>query len=162
MGSIIGSILANIMNVQLLSKINSLVENFFSDRPNFFGISKFDLLIEEFFKHGKIIFFIWLMAFIPWGKIFVYVALLIKGICLGFSSSIIFSMYKWEALAKTIKYVLPQNFFLLLIIIFISHCALTNASSTKHKNNMFEYFFALVISMMCTFLILLIEIYLLA
>lgn len=163
LGSFSGSLIANRMDNFSLDKINVSIENFFVRSDNSFD--RIELFTSEFFKNGKVAVFLWFMAFIPFGKLFLMLLLFLKGLSYGFTSSIFFSLYKSKGVLYIAKYLIPQNFILLPVFIFISVCSFNyvNRIHIKRKNdyhNLLEYLFVLLISLACVFLSSLIEIYL--
>ena len=99
----IGAILAGGMKQLYCDKVNLTVQKFFFDKLPLPSANKIDLFRIEFLKHGKIILFIWLMAFIPSGNFFLMLVLFLKGVSYGFTSSVLFSVYKLKAAGKIKK-----------------------------------------------------------
>lgn len=163
-GSMVGALLANGMNQSYCDKINSIVQKFFSNDLSLIHVNKIELFKIEFFKNSKIVLFIWLMSFIPLGKFFIMLALFLKAMGYGFTSSVLFSIYKLQALSKILKYILLQNCILIFVFIFISVYSMNYIFQSSLKKNfdasvMFESFFACIMSLLCVFLSSLIEFY---
>jgi stage II sporulation protein M len=169
-GALFGSIIANKINNQTYNKINSQIKYFLHtiNKNNITCENRLDIFLSEFFKDAKIVLFLWLMAFIPVGRFFIALILFFKSFTYGFTSSVLFDVYKINGLIYAFKYILMQNIILLPIFVFISFCSLNYISIKQDKKNKLnttktsidlEYFLTLALSLACVFLSLLIEIY---
>lgn len=121
-GSICGSISCNYTNIFYTSQISSLVENFFSIREDKSSIIAIIIsFIENFFKNSKYFIFIWFLGFISSKSpinylkyIFIYFIIFIKGVFIGFTSSIIISQYNFWAISYIFKnYILSSIIFII-------------------------------------------------
>lgn len=163
-GSLCGAVIANNINRIALDSLNRSIKIFFNDLICF-NINKSSMFVQEFMKNLKIILFLWLMGFIPFGKLFVCFILFIKGLSYGFTSSLLFNTYKLKGFFYVLKFILPTSFILLPAIIFISVCSIKFLSRIRHinrrelKKNMFEYSLIFIIASACIFLSDLINVY---
>ena len=133
LGSICGAVIANCQNkISLDSLINS-IEIFFGEKFFSCDMDLKRIFLYETVKNGMTILFLWLMAFVPLGKIFILLCLFVRGICYGFASSIIFDVYNLKGFWYILKFLVPSDFILIPVFIFDAFCSMFFAK-TLNKN----------------------------
>ena len=164
-GTTFGSIVANNLDGFLINTLEESVKNFFSQNIRYAYENRINLFTNEFFKNIKTVLFLWISGFIPFGNFFSGAILFLKGISYGFTSSILFSVYKLKGLFYIIRFIFPTNFILILIFIFIADHSTKFFKSTRTQNksllkqNIAEHIFLFIFSISCVFLITLANIY---
>ena len=167
-GTIFGSIIANNLDGLLIDNLSNSVKNFFSQNMKYVYESRVNLFANEFFKNIKTVLFLWVSGFMPFGNFFLSLILFLKGLSYGFTSSILFSVYKFKGIFYVLKFIFPTNFVLLLIFIFVANHSIRflKSAQTQNKNllkqNMIEHTFIFIFSVSCVFLITLANIYFLS
>jgi uncharacterized membrane protein SpoIIM required for sporulation len=170
-GSLSGAIIANNISAETLTKINSQLKVFFSNKNSLHTNSMLITFLYEFAKNIKLILFVWIIAFSPVGEKIILLIMFIKSLTYGFSNAIILksNLFILTLSDKNIWYILLINtIYMFAVIVFVLYClrysytlrAQHSFISTKRKRNItIEYFSVLILILALTFLILLIEIY---
>lgn len=164
-GTIFGSIIANNLDGFLVNNLSPSVKNFFSQNIKCVCKNRVNLFANEFFKNIKTVLLLWISGFIPFGNFFLGTILFLKGLSYGFTSSILFSIYKLKGIFYISKFILPTNFTLLVIFIFVANHSIKflkyNRMQNKNllKQNMIEHIFIFIFSVSYVFLITLANIY---
>ena len=128
-----------------------------------YGIPVYDVMLESFVKHGKYVLFIWFLAFVSHGAVFVYAVLFIKGLGIGFASVMTLYAFGKSGFGYAAALYLPQNLILVPAYIFVGYASLcfsiSPSKSPLKRNPTVEYFVALMIGLVCVFLACLTETY---
>ncbi len=164
-GTIFGSIIANNLDGFLINNLNVAVKKFFLQNLKGACENRVNLFANEFFKNIKTVLFLWISGFIPFGNFFLGIILFLKGLSYGFTSSILFSIYKFKGAFYISKFIFPINFALMLIFIFVANHSIKffKSTYTQNKNllkqSMLEYVFIFIFSVSYVFLITLANTY---
>lgn len=128
LGSILGGAIIFFIKDDNLQKLNVFIDAFFTTQQQ----PTIDCLyiFEQLIKDGKYLIFIWFLAFIPFGAIFIYLIIFGKGVFLSFTTALIFNNYYF----KGIKYILTytvKSIPIVMLIFFISYKALIYYENKK-------------------------------
>ena len=157
--------MANDLDGFLIDNLSNAIKNFFSQNIKCAYENRINLFANEFFKSIKTVLFLWISGFIPFGNFFLAIILFLKGLSYGFTSSILFSIYKFKGAFYISKFIFPINFALTLIFIFVSFFSIKffKSTHTQNKNllkqNMIEYVFIFIFSVSYVFLVTLANTY---
>lgn len=146
LGAIIGSIFANILNYETFANLNALIE-----KPNFY---------ETFIKHSKSIIILWFCAFVAIGTFITYLIVFIKGLSIGFASSLIIRLYGFKGVIYCFSMFFMQNLILLPLYFFIGLYSINfrnNEKTPDFKQGLKEYIFVLIISALFILLVSLMD-----
>lgn len=164
-GTIFGSIMANNLDGFLINNLSFAVKKFFSQNLKYAYENRINLFANEFFKSIKTVLFLWISGFVPFGNFFLAIILFLKGLSYGFTSSILFSIYRFKGAFYISKFIFPINLALMLIFIFVANHSIKflKSARTQNKNllkqNMLEYVFIFIFSVSYVFLITLANTY---
>lgn len=128
LGSILGGTIIFFIKDDNLQKLNTFIDAFFTTEKQ--QTSNYLYILEQFIKDGKYLIFIWFLAFIPFGEIFIYLIIFGKGVFLSFTTAIVFNNYYF----KGIKYILAytvKSIPIIILIFFISYKALIYCQNKK-------------------------------
>ncbi len=95
--------------------------------------NRMNIFNDSVLKHGKTVIMIWLLAFVPIGGFVIFMLIMIKGIGLGFTTAILYRMFKLNGLVCASLLYLPQCLILIPVYVFMSYSGINFI--LKHLNN---------------------------
>lgn len=126
LGSIVGAIVSTTIEKDALEKLSTFITQEEETQV-------FLNYIEYSFKFLKYCLGVWFLGFISFGYIFVYIMNFCKGFTTGFTASIFMFSYKIKAIKFILDEYFLQNFFIILLIFYISYKAIKFCDN-KAKN----------------------------
>jgi len=132
-GICVGAIFANYMNSIQNEELVQYLNEFFIRFPGE-NFSRFAVLQQSFWSHGKTIGIMWALGLGIIGIPFILLAVFIKGFSYGFTSAFLFIHYGWNGFLFSILSCLPQSIVLIPGIVFISAASI-NFALSNYKNN---------------------------
>ncbi len=130
LGSILGAIFFCFISDNSVQKLDMFIDSFIQQLEENKNIDIINL-IEIFFKDVKYLIFIWFLAFIPFGEIFIYLIIFCKGFFVSFTSAIFFSKYNFSGINSMFNSYILENIVTIILIFFISY-----KSINYYKNKM--------------------------
>lgn len=135
LGTVSGAFLANTINENQYNQISVFLDEYINNFENYES-SKADLFNECVLKYGKTVFIIWVLSFIYAGIFFIPLVIYTKGLCIGFTSSVIIKKFGLNGIKYCIALYLPQNIILIpvyLCLAFFCVQYIFKNSETKNK-----------------------------
>ncbi len=115
--------------------------------------NRMNIFNDSVLKHGKTVIMIWLLAFVPIGGFVIFMLIMIKGIGLGFTTAILFRMFKLNGLVCAGLLYLPQCLILIPVYVMMSYSGINfilKHLNNKTKESMTGYSVFLFIGIACT------------
>ncbi len=130
LGSILGSLFSCLIDKTSIEKLSLFIDSFIDINNNI----SFNFLgyFERVFKGLKYFIFIWFLAFIMLGDIFIYLVIFAKGFFMSFTTAIFFSKYSLKGLTYIFNTYIIENIVIVCLIFYIAYSAI---KYYKDKNN---------------------------
>lgn len=127
LGSVLGGAIIFFIKDDNLQKLNQFIDTFFATEQD--QTLTYWYFLEQLIKEGKYLVFIWFLAFIPFGSLFIYLIIFGKGLFLSFTTALVFNSYYF----KGIKYILSYSIKSLPIIILIFYISYKSLNYYENK-----------------------------
>ena len=185
-GAILGSVYVNLMPAQYFANISDQILQYFHSVV-VMEIKSADIFLESVLKYGKVLIFIWILAFLPQASPLSLLLILYKGLGCGFTTAALLRIYGIDGLRMALLSFVPQNLLLIPAYVFVAYAGLSfmmaslqhpkydNAPSKRHvklsckelltasvrfeHRTLIEYGAVLLAGMACVCLAVLLELY---
>lgn len=162
-GLLIGAFLANNVDAVQQSELQQYIYNGFANLKQV-GISYKEYFMANLMNHLKLIVFIWILGYIPYGYVVSVITIFIKGCMYGFTEAFLTSQFGLNGLLIGFLSYLPQNIIFIPALYILSKMSIRNSFNNKNINkgtkNMFqEYILLLIVIIVCFVLGTIIETY---
>ena len=129
-GSILGALFFCFMNNETIEKLNMFIGSFL-DVKNDISFN-FAYYIEKILKGIKYYLFIWFLAYIPWGNIFIYIVIFAKGFFVSFTTATFFNKYSFKGIGYIFSTYIFENIIVISLIFYISYKAIYYCKNKKN------------------------------
>ena len=147
LGSVLGSLFSCLIDSTSIEKLSLFIDSFVGlDNEIAFNFMHY---FERVFKGLKYFIFIWFLAFIPLGDIFIYLVVFAKGFFMSFTTSVFFSKYNLKGLTYIFNTYIIENIIIVCLIFYISYISIIyykNKSNKNIKNYVINLFLCIMIN----------------
>lgn len=147
LGSVLGSLFSCLIDSSSIEKLSLFIDSFVDINKD---ISfNFTHYFERVFKGLKYFIFIWFLAFIPLGDIFIYLVVFAKGFFMSFTTAVFFSKYSLKGLKYIFSTYIIENIIIICLIFYISYSSIIyykNKPNINIKNYMIKLLLCIIIN----------------
>ncbi|MBO0995320.1 stage II sporulation protein M [Bacillus sp. SD088] len=120
MGVIFGAVMVNSLSAHQKEDLFYYLNQFFGQVGDGQIVPPEELLKLSFFHNVKIAGLIWVLGISIIGFPLIFLLIFLKGVVVGFSIGFLVSQMGWQGLLLSFVSLLPQNLFMIPVLIFIS------------------------------------------
>ncbi len=132
LGSFLGAIFFCFTSNDIIEKLDVFIDGFIVQLNENTKLSIINL-IEIFLKDTKYFIFIWFLAFIYLGEIFIYLIIFCKGFFIGFTGAIFFNNYNFKMIGSMFNGYILENIINIILIFYMSYKAITYCKNRGKK-----------------------------
>jgi len=118
LGSVFGSLSANVIGDEKFLQLSNIIDNYTYNSQTLENKSiNFN---KEIIKNGKTAIILWFLGFISIGLPIIIFILFLKGLCYGFTTTILLRKYNIKGLLYIFGLFFPQSIILIPMFVFLS------------------------------------------
>ncbi len=137
LGAVLGTVIATILSEDMLLNSKMVIDSL--NKHTISNIAMADVFTSAFISDTKTLIILWGMCFSLFFLPFVFLTVLIKGMCIGFSAAAFVKIYGLKGIFTFGLLTVPVNIIMIPTVIFLAvfciHNAIRLKKIKKYKNN---------------------------